>query len=113
MGAPEHGLDAQDQLAHAEGLDHVVVGAQLEEDHAVDLVTASRDHDDRHGGPLAQLLAHHAPVHVRQAEVEQHEVALASGQRFGAGPGEVHVEAFAHQAVPQRFGDGGVVFYYQ
>jgi SpoU rRNA methylase family enzyme len=36
--AAQHGIDAQHELAHTEGLDDVVVGAELEAHDAVDLL---------------------------------------------------------------------------
>ena len=52
--AAQDRVHAQQQLAHAEGLDHVVVGAQLEADDAVDLLALGGDHDhgDRPGRGL-------------------------------------------------------------
>ena len=40
LEAPHHGMDPRDQLAQAVRLDHVVVGAELEPDDAVDLLAA-------------------------------------------------------------------------
>ena len=48
LRAAQHRLDAGHQLARAEGLGNVVVGAQLEPDHAVGLLVARGQHDDRH-----------------------------------------------------------------
>ena len=42
LGAPRHGVDAGDQLAQAERLDDVVVGAELEADDPVDLLARGR-----------------------------------------------------------------------
>jgi hypothetical protein len=75
--AAEDGLDAQQQLAHAEWLGDVVVGAELEADDAVDLVAARADHD--HGdaaGALAhpQVAADLGAGHVGQHPVEEDEV---------------------------------------
>ena len=53
IGTPEHGSNARDHLACAEGLDHVVVGAELEPDDAVRLLAAGGEHDDRHLGALS------------------------------------------------------------
>ena len=50
-----HRADASDQLAEAERLHDVVVGAELEPDDTVDLVAARGDDDDRHVGSRAQL----------------------------------------------------------
>ena len=66
--------DARAELADREGLRDVVVGAELEPDHLVELVVAGRQHDDRHGALGAQALAHLEPVEARQHDVEHDEV---------------------------------------
>ncbi len=72
--AARDGVDPGDQLAEAERLDHVVVGAELEADHLVDLLPARRDHDDRHVRALAQPAADRVAVRVGQAQVEEDDV---------------------------------------
>src|SRR5512138_3704163 len=57
LSAAQHGFDARHQLAHAERLGDVVVRADLEPDHTVNLFAAGGDHDDRHAAGLAQLAA--------------------------------------------------------
>ena len=47
FGPAQHRPHAGDQLLGAEGLDHVVVGAQLEPDQLVALLAAGGEHDDR------------------------------------------------------------------
>ena len=68
------GADARDQLAQAERLHDVVVGAELEPDDPVGLLAARGDDDDRHVRALAQPPADVEPVDVGQAQVQQHEV---------------------------------------
>src|SRR6478672_2762081 len=71
----EQGPDPAHQLAQPERLRQVVVGAQLEADHLVDLVVAGGQDEDgrlRAGGPEpAQDLE---AVHAREADVEHDEV---------------------------------------
>src|SRR5262249_37013240 len=43
--APQHRADTGQKLTEAEGLGHVVVGAQLEPAHAIDLLAARGEHD--------------------------------------------------------------------
>jgi len=81
LATTQHGPDARDQLAMAERLRHVVVGADLQPDHLVDLRVAGGDHDHGHAGVLPQLAAHLNSGKSRQHEVEQHDVR--------AGPGEL------------------------
>jgi hypothetical protein len=111
LGAAQHGPDARDELAEPERLDHVVVGAELEQGDAVDLFTARRDHDDGHVRAVAQRRAHHPAVEVGKSQVEQHEVAVAGGQRRRSGADHLDVEALASQTGAQRYRDGGVIFY--
>ena len=76
-GAAEDGADARDELADAERLGHVVVGAGVEAADLVDLLAARREHDDRHERvAAAQLLADLVAVHVGQHQVEQDRVGL-------------------------------------
>ena len=53
-GAPQRGLHARAELAHRERLGDVVVGAELEPEHLVDLLRLGGEHDDRHGRALAR-----------------------------------------------------------
>ena len=65
---------AREQLARVEGLRHVVVGADLEADDAVDDLARAGDHDDADVVALAQVAGEREPVLARQAQVEQHDV---------------------------------------
>jgi len=75
VGPPQQRLDPAHQLAQAVRLRQVVVGAQLEPDHLVDLVVAGRQDEDRRlrarGTEPPQDLK---PVDPRQADVEDDEV---------------------------------------
>ncbi len=77
----QHRADACDQLACRIGLGHVVVSAQLQADHLVDLAIPGGHHDHRNAGPSAQLLAYIGTRHPRQHQIEQDDV--------GAGPVEL------------------------
>ena len=109
-GAAQDGADACEELAEPERLDHVVVGAEFEQDHTVDLVAACGDDDDGDLGALAQLPADVGAVDVRQTEVEEDEVALVRAEGRGPGGDEVDVESLALEAGAQRLGDGRIVF---
>ena len=73
VGAAEHRLHAGDELGRRERLGDVVVGAELEAEHPVDLGVAGgeEDHRDRRG--LAQAAAHLEAVDVGEADVEHDE----------------------------------------
>ena len=93
--APQQHFDARHELAHRERLAQVVVGADLQSEHAIELVFARRDEDDRQrlrarAQPPAQLEA----VDPRQADVENRQIgqrplecvprASPIGERLGA-----------------------------
>ena len=61
MDAPHHRADAGQQLAEAERLDDVVVRAELEPDHPIDLLPLGGDDDDRHVRAGAQPSADLVP----------------------------------------------------
>ena len=73
--AAQQRLDPAHQLAQAERLGQVVVGAELEADDLVDLVVARGQDEDRHlGAGRAQAAQDLEPVDARQADVEHDEV---------------------------------------
>ena len=74
---PERHADPGEQLAGAERLGDVVVGAGVERRDLVPLLAPRREDDDRNGRPLAQPADHVEAVHVGQAEIEDDDVGLA------------------------------------
>ena len=63
------------QLGEPEGLGEVVVGAEVETDHAVELAGAGGDDQDAAvEAAVAGRAAHVEAVHVGQPEVEDHDV---------------------------------------
>ena len=110
--AAEDRAHARHDLAHAEGLDDVVVGAELEPDDPVGLRPAGGDHDDRDVRAAPQLSADVAAVAVGQAQVEQHEVGPLLGggaQRVGRRGGQDRAEPLALERVPERLRDRRLV----
>ena len=105
------GAHARHQLAHAEGLGDVVVGAAIEGLHLVALVRSHRQHDDRHGGPFTHAGDHLHAVQVGQTEVEHHQVRLVDRRRPDGGVGvlglyhgiAVGVEAGLEEPADLRF----------
>ena len=63
-GVTERDPDPCEELACAEGLAHVIVGAGVEGRHLVALLAPRREHDDRDGRPLAQPADDVDPVDV-------------------------------------------------
>ena len=70
LAAAELGADAAEQLADAEGLGHVVVGADLEADDLVDLGVLRRQQDDRDGAAAADVAADVEAAAARHHDVE-------------------------------------------
>ena len=110
------GAHAQDQLAHAERLDHVVVGAQLEADHAVDLFALGGQHHHRRlarGGVAADPPADLGPRNVGEHEIQQHDVGREPRHRLqtvGAVLGRLDREAGGGQVVGQQLTQIRLVF---
>ena len=114
--AAEQRADPQDQLAHAERLDHVVVGADLEADHAIDLLALRRAHDHRDVAGalvLAQLAADLGARQIGQHQIEHDHVGQRVGGRAGealsAAVREPHREALRAQVVLERGGEVDLV----
>ena len=111
----EDGADPQDQLADAEWLDDVVVGAQLETDHPVDLLALGGQHHHRRlagGGVAPDPPADLGPRDVGQHEVQQHDVGrepLHRLQTVGAVLGCLNREAGGGQVVGQQLAKIGLV----
>ena len=81
-GPPQHRLDPGHDLARAERLGDVVVAAQLQAEHPVDLVVAGGAEQDRHPVALgAQRAAHLGAVHPGQPDVEDQGDRAAAGGR--------------------------------
>ena len=72
-------VDAGDELARAERLRHVVVGADAEPDEQVVLGVAGGEHEDRHRPVGLDALAHLEAVEAGEHEVEDDEVGLQLG----------------------------------
>ena len=68
---------AREQLADAERLGQVIVGAEIERRDLVGLLVARGQHDDRPREPFAQALDHFEPGDVGQAEIDDDDVGLS------------------------------------
>ena len=105
LATTQHGLHARHEFPHGERLGHVVVGADLETDHAVDFIVAGRQHQQRHSTRPANLAAHVEAVHAGKHEVQHHQVRLGGERQFKrafAVGGRLDLVALASQVV----GDG-------
>ena len=114
VGAPEERLDAAHQLAQAERLRQVVVGAELEADDLVDLVVARREHEDRRlRAGRTHAAEHLEAVDAGQADVEDDEVrGLVDGELEAllARPGDGDLVALLLEGVLDPASDGVLVF---
>jgi hypothetical protein len=77
--AQDH-VHSRDQLARAERLCDVIVAADLQPQHAIDLVVARGEKQDRHVGGPSDLPAHFEPVELGHADVEDDEVRSVGGK---------------------------------
>src|SRR5262249_49690123 len=69
-GPAQHRADPGEQLSQREGLGHVVVGAQLEAEYAIHLLSARGEHDDRHlDAATAELTAYVPARQLRHHDV--------------------------------------------
>ena len=108
----QHRLHAGDELGGGERLREVVVAAELEPEHPVDLAVAGGEEDHGHLRRLPQPPAHLEAVDVGQADVEDDEagavVLIASSAAFAGGRLQ-HPEALARQVEVDEVGDVGLV----
>ena len=74
LGAAQDRAHPADQLLRAEGLDHVIVGAQLEAGDTVGLIAAGGEQDDGHVGAVAQEAGEGKAVHTGEHDVEDDQV---------------------------------------
>jgi hypothetical protein len=80
-GAAQHGAHAGQQFAGVERLGHVVVGAQLQPDDAVGLLTHGREHHDRHVALAAHPAGQFQPTLAGQHQVEHHQLEVPGRPR--------------------------------
>ena len=108
----QHGLQPGRQLARRERLRDVVVGADLEAEHAVDLLVARGQHHDREIGAVADLAADVEAVDARQADVEDDDadlVAAELGERVLAGAHPQHAVAVRAEVAANQLADRELV----
>ena len=114
--AAQHGLDARQHLAGAEGLGDVVVRAQFQAEQLVKLLALGGEHDDGQVGLLADLAADHEAVHLRHHDVQKHDVRPGFAHVVdGLLPvvGGDHLIAFAAKIGVERLVDVDVVVRHQ
>src|SRR6516225_413222 len=111
--AAQQRLDPRRQLHEPERLRHVVVRAELQADHLVDLLAPGGQHEDRHAAPLgAKSLADLHAAELREHHVQDDDVGgvLARGRKPRlAVPRERDLVPFVREAVAERGRHRGVV----
>ena len=116
LDAPEDRAHASDELARRERLRDVVVGAELEAEHAVDLSRSCREDEDREVwvGATSNPAAHlHAVDRSRQPHVEDREHGLLVSNQLEAPftvRGLDHAEPRISEIEIEQIGDVRIVF---
>ena len=111
--AAQQRAGAGHQLAGAEGLHQVVVGAQLQADDAIFHLALRRQHDDRHIGGVADDAADALARHPGQHEVEDDQIEMMLLELFQgvlAVADGGHPVVLALQIGRHRIADGLLVF---
>ncbi|KAG0771531.1 hypothetical protein G6F22_016394 [Rhizopus arrhizus] len=104
------------QFLRAERLGDIVIGAGIQRPHLLGLAGAHGQHDHRHLAPLPQLFKHLVAFHVRQADIQDHQVHVLAGgqlQAFLAGGRLPHLVALRAQADVQEPADLGFIVDHQ
>lgn len=110
LRATGHRADPGDQFPHAERFRQVVVGAQLQAQHAVGLLAACAEDDDGHVRDLPDAATDVDAVHVRQSQVEQDDVVVRASQALRAGGDVVDRQSEVAEPFHERLGDRLVIF---
>ncbi len=118
----QHHPDARRQLAQAEGLGDVIVGAQLQPQHLVVLIQPGGQDDDGclllpGWGGLAPVSAHEiVAAHLRHHQVQHDQVGLLMPrheQRLAPVAGGSHLEALLYQVRLEQRAQLGFIIHHQ
>ena len=112
LAAAEHRLDAGHHFLGVKGLDHIIVGTQLQAQHLVKGLALGRQHHHRGVAHLADAAADLQAVQPGHHHVQQHHVRLDLAEFFQAlfpivGGGDL--VALLGQVEPQQLADIGIV----
>src|SRR5262249_31281344 len=108
-GGPAFGsTEPRQQLAHPEGLRHVIVRPRVEGGHLLRFLLAGREHDDGDRRPRPQPADDLDPVDPRQAEIHDHDVRSVTSGEVERGltvSGRGHVVPTRHEVRPKAAED--------
>ena len=116
LATTHDGLNAKQELPDAERFGHVVIGTQLEANHAVDLFTPGGEHDhvDALGGlTFLELLTDLGSRDIGEHQVQKHHVRLLlarDAQAFAPQLGHENLVASLPEVVLQHLLEIGFVF---
>ena len=71
---PKRGTHPRKQLVDSKWLGDIIVGAQVECGNLRLFLLARRQHENRDGGPLADLPNNLGPIHIGKTQIEQDDV---------------------------------------
>ena len=114
--AAQHRPNAGDDLLGLKGLDHIVVGPQLQAQHLVEHLALGGEHDDGAGGLFPDLPAHLPAVQAGQHDVQQQQVRAEGVEHFQgrlAVIGDGRLIALFFDVKPQKLADIGIVIHNQ
>ena len=110
--AAQHGMDPGHHLFGLKGLDHVVVGPQVQAQHPVEHLAFGGKHNNRALGAFADFPHHLPAVQPGEHNIQQHQVGLEGFKGFQGGlavRGQSHLEVLFFHIEPQELANVGVI----
>lgn len=74
LGMAHGGTQPREQLACAEGLGHIIIGARIERVDFIVFVVSDCEHDHRNTAPFPEPFEDLEAIHIRQTQIEQDNV---------------------------------------
>ncbi len=111
-GATQHIFHARHHFARAERFDDVIVRAEFQTQHAIHLIAARGQHNDRHRALRAQTFEHFQAIEFGQHQIEDNQIGrvrIKRGERGVTIICRVHTEAVACEVQFQDFENLGFI----
>ena len=108
IAAAQYGLNAGRQLAHAEGFDDVIVGAEFQPEHGVRFLHPRGQDDHRRCALETVLPEEFVSVHFRHQDIQQHRIGLfvtRGVERFPAVARSHHAITLFSQVIGDQVAD--------